>query len=128
MESYLASETGIGRARAMRSDLAFKTFLLTYRFDDAADGSERDLGRLYHAIQSLGAFAVLMDSVWVLCTVLTIGQLRERIAPFFEYEGRFVIVECCDAAEWGGIPVDTTVWLEREFNSSSRAATRRRIA
>lgn len=127
MENYLANKN-IGTVKTVCPDLAFKTFLLTYQFDDEIDGSERDLGQLYHAIQSLGPFAVLMDAVWILCTVLTIRQLHERLASFFEHEGRFFIVECNAAAEWGGIPVDTTVWLEREFNSAHRTVIRRRMA
>lgn len=102
-----------------------KTYLVTYRIDESIDGVVRDLSPFYVAIQRLSAFASPMESVWIVCTTLTAQQLHKRLASFFSDRDRLLIVECGETAEWQGIPEDTSVWLENEFNSLRRLVPRR---
>ena len=104
-----------------------KTYIVTYRTDDAPGEGHRDLGPVFSAIQSLGVFAHVMESVWMVCTTLTAQQLHTRLAPRFSGDDRLLIVECGDAAEWRGIPLDTSVWLDNEFNAVRHLAPRRRF-
>lgn len=105
-----------------------KTYLVAHQFHENDADVRRDLGSLFAAIQSLEAFAMPMESVWVVCTVLTAKQLYRKLAVFFEGTDRLLIVECGEAAEWRGIPLDTSVWLENEFITLRHRAARRRSA
>jgi hypothetical protein len=105
-----------------------KTYLVAYRVHENEASGRRDLGSLYAALQSLEAFARPMESVWVVCTALTATQLYRKLAPFFEGEDRLLIVECGQDAEWRGVPLDTSVWLENEISSLRYRAARRRSA
>ena len=92
-----------------------KTFLIAYRVQNDPESAERDLSALYVSIQSLGVFARPMESVWIVSTRFSAFQLHQRLASLFEGEDRLLIVECGGVAEWQGIPLDTSVWMEREF-------------
>lgn len=102
-----------------------KTFLVAYRFDDSSKGKGRERGPLWRAIESLGAFALPMESVWIVCTMQTIQQVHDRLSPYFDDSDRLLIVECGQAAEWKGIPVDTAVWLGHEFNAQRHEMVKR---
>jgi hypothetical protein len=102
-----------------------RTYLVTYRLDEPADGAARDLAPFYVTLQRLNAFANPMESVWVVCTALTAQQLHKRLAPFIEEKDRLLIVECGETAEWRGVSKDTSAWLENEFNSPRRLMPRR---
>ncbi len=104
------SDPGVAGERSI-ADPAIKTYLVAYCMDDDAEDG-RDLSTLYAALQGLDSCARVFRSIWMVQTGLGTSELMQEISPLLGNNDKLLIVECGPTADWRGLRLDVSVWLQ----------------
>ena len=88
-----------------------KTYEVTYDLRQPG----RDYRALFAALMSYGAYWHVMDSVWILRTNRSAGQIRDHLMGHMDGNDQLLVVGLDGEAAWYGLPVDGSNWLKQQL-------------
>src|ERR1700733_397781 len=122
VESFLSGENG-PEHQALRQLLKqddLSTILIACDIHSKQPSEYNDLAE---AIQSLGAWWHHLETVWIVRSDKTPGEIRDQLARFIGADDQIFVADITGIpAEWVGVNEAGTIWLKGHLNRETLAA------
>lgn len=85
------------------------SFIITYDLVNS-----RDYQKLYDAIQSLGNWARVVESVWIVTSELSSAQIRDELLKYIDDDDRIFVTKSSGEAAWRNTRCSGE-WIKNNF-------------
>lgn len=84
------------------------TYIISY---DLVKAGAKDYTNLYNAIKSLGKWAKVVESTWVVVSELSIVEVRDSLTLHMDATDRIIVAKSGNAGAWKNV-ICSNEWLK----------------